>query len=181
MDKEGRSPLLSAQDPFYAVRDALDGELRTLRVKFDSWKGLLHSVDTSADVGFKMRHEEVKRDIIKVGELLRKVRASVLNVEQNRGKFSHIDDRELAARKGAVDALDSVRVCCALRRAPRRLRSGPLASGPGQAAPPARRSTRHHPPLSLPSTARTHAHTLPDPHCHAHGPELQRNRQQAGL
>ena len=109
MDKEGRSPLLSAQDPFYAVRDALDGELRTLRVKFDGWKGLLHSVDTSADVGFKLRHEEVKKDIVKVGDLLRKVRASVLNVEQNRGKFSHIDDRELAARKGAVDELDAVR------------------------------------------------------------------------
>ena len=149
MDKEGRSPLLSAQDPFYAVRDALEGELRTLRVKFDGWKGLLHSVDTSADVGFKLRHEEVKKDIIKVGDLLRKVRASVLNVEQNRGKFSHIDDRELAARKGAVDELDAVRAA----------RSRPPAAALVFLFTPAS-------PLPTP--------LLPcaDPHGHAHGAQL---------
>jgi hypothetical protein len=148
MDKEGRSPLLSAQDPFYAVRDALDGELRTLRVKFDGWKGLLHSVDTSADVGFKLRHEEVKKDIIKVGDLLRKVRASVLNVEQNRGKFSHIDDRELAARKGAVDELDAVRARAAA--GPQQLHSFSL------------------PPSPLPTSPLPCA----DPHGHAHGAQL---------
>jgi hypothetical protein len=110
MDKEGRSPLLSAQDPYYAVRDALEGELITLQAKFDGWKGLLHSVDTSADPVFKQRHEELKRDLTKVGDFLRKVRASVLNVEQNRAKFSHIDDRELASRKAALDSLEAVRL-----------------------------------------------------------------------
>ena len=146
--EEGRSPLLSAQDPFYAVRDALEGEVRTLRVKFDGWKGLLHSVDTSADIGFKMRHDEVKRDVAKVGDLLRKVRASVENVERNRSKFSHIDERELSSRKSALETIDAVR---------------DFFSAPPRAPVPWRPLT----PSRLP-----HA---PGPHEHAHGDEFARD------
>ena len=43
----------------------------------------------------------------KAGELCRKVRMAVENVEQNRGKFSHIDDRELGQRKGFCDRVDA--------------------------------------------------------------------------
>jgi hypothetical protein len=112
MEKEDRAPLLSAQDPFYAVRDAVEGQLRTLSAKFDGWRGLLRSVDTSSDVAFKMRHEEVKKDLLKLSEVLRKVRASVALAEQDRVKFAHIDEREISSRKAALGELDGVSVGC---------------------------------------------------------------------
>lgn len=108
MDDGGKAPLLSSQDPYYAVRDAVDDSVRTLRVKFDSWKGLLQSVDTATSVEFKTLHEELKKELTKMGEMLRKVRGSVDGVERNRAKFSHIDDKELASRKGALEKIDAV-------------------------------------------------------------------------
>ena len=41
--------------------------------------------------------------------MCRKVRLAVLNVERNRVKYAHIDDRELSTRKAFVDRLDAVR------------------------------------------------------------------------
>jgi len=110
MDDGGKAPLLSSQDPYYAVRDAVDDSVRTLKVKFDSWKGLLQSVDTATSVEFKTLHEELKKELTKMGEMLRKVRGSVDGVERNRAKFSHIDDKELASRKGALEKIDAVSV-----------------------------------------------------------------------
>ncbi len=40
--------------------------------------------------------------------MARKVRGAVMNVERNRTKFSHIDDRELQARKAFCDRIDAV-------------------------------------------------------------------------
>lgn len=51
---------------------------------------------------------DMKRDIGKADEMARKVRGAVVNVERNRVKFSHIDDRELQARKTFCDRIDSV-------------------------------------------------------------------------
>lgn len=107
MDAPLNTPLMSASDPFYAVRDALDAEVQGLRVKFDDWNGQLHSVNTASDAKFRVKHEEVKKDLAKAEEMCRKVRAAVLNVERNRVKFPHIDDRELGQRKAFVDRLDA--------------------------------------------------------------------------
>jgi len=109
MDDGGKAPLLSSQDPFYAVRDAVEDSVRTLKVKFDGWKSLLHSVDTATSVDFKTLHEELKKEMAKMSEMLRKVRASVDGVERNRVKFSHIDDKELASRKSSLEKIEMVR------------------------------------------------------------------------
>ena len=110
MDDGGKAPLLSSsQDPFYAVRDAVEDGVRTVKVKFDGWKTLLHSVDTSMSVEFKSLHEELKKEMSKMSDMLRKVRGSVDGVERNRSKFSHIDDKELASRKSSLEKIDGVR------------------------------------------------------------------------
>lgn len=101
------SSSMSASDPFYAVRDALEGEVTSVKLKFDDWQSQLHSVNTASDTKFRLKHEEVKRDLGKADEMCRKVRLAVLNVERNRVKFVHIDDRELAQRKAFVDRLDA--------------------------------------------------------------------------
>lgn len=48
-------PLMSASDPFYAVRDALEAEVQALKIKFDEWKNLLYSVNTASDTKFAVK------------------------------------------------------------------------------------------------------------------------------
>ena len=93
---------MSAQDPFYAVRDSLEAEVQGLRVKFGDWKLLLGSSDTHLDVKFKQKHEEVTRDLKKCSEMVARVRMAVEKTEKNRTQFSHVDDRELERRRAAV-------------------------------------------------------------------------------
>ena len=100
---------MSAQDPFYAVRDSLEAEVQGLRVKFGDWKLLLGSSDTHLDVKFKQKHEEVTRDLKKCSEMVARVRMAVEKTEKNRTQFSHVDDRELGQRKAFVDRVDGVR------------------------------------------------------------------------
>jgi len=50
----------------------------------------------------------MKRDINKADDMARKVRGAVANVERNRVKFSHIDDRELQTRKQFCDRIESI-------------------------------------------------------------------------
>jgi hypothetical protein len=79
-----------------------------VRIKFDQWKSLLESVNTATDTNFRVQHEAFKRDLAKAEEMCRKVKMAVTNVERNRIKYPHIDDRELASRKAFVQALESV-------------------------------------------------------------------------
>lgn len=101
------SPLMAASDPFYAVRDAVDGEVKQLRVRFDRWQALLQSSNT-ADMPFQIAHEECGKDLRKTQEMVRKVKAAVTAVERNRVKYPHIDDRELASRKSFIGNLESI-------------------------------------------------------------------------
>ena len=145
---EKREPLMSAQDPFYAVRDSIEAEVQSLRVKFGDWKLLLNSTDTYADVKFRQKHEEVTRDLKKCSEMVAKVRMAVEKTEKNRTQFSHIDDREMGQRKAFVDRVDGVR---AFRGgAGAQLPPPPPAQPHGESPPP-----RPHPPSppSLPSPA----------------------------
>jgi hypothetical protein len=107
MDVPLNQPLMAASDPFYAVRDALEAEVQGVKIKHDHWKAMLHSTNSASDAKFRVLHEAHKRDLAKAGELCRKVRLAVENVENNRGKFSHIDDRELGQRKGFCDRVDA--------------------------------------------------------------------------
>lgn len=84
-------------------------EIKQLRIKFDAWQGVLHSVNTATDAGFGVKHEEFKKDLAKAEDMCRKVKMAVANVERNRVKFSHIDDRELNNRKAFVQGLENVR------------------------------------------------------------------------
>lgn len=97
----------SASDPFYVARDKLDGDVKQARLQFDRWHTLLETSNT-ADVSFQVAHEECGRDLSKLLETIRKVKASVAAVEKNRIRFPHIDDRELASRKAFLGNLESV-------------------------------------------------------------------------
>lgn len=50
---------------------------------------------------------EMKRDLAKSDEMVRKVKLAVANIERNRVKYPHIDERELSARQAFVERLDA--------------------------------------------------------------------------
>lgn len=56
---------------------------------------------------FNFECADIKRDLAKADEMCRKVRLAVANVERNRVKFSHIDERELGSRKAFCDRLEA--------------------------------------------------------------------------
>lgn len=95
-----------ANDPFYLVRDTLEQEVRQLQLKFERWRQLLQTVNTATDVGFKTSHDEIRKDVTKTEEMCRKVKQAVMNIQMNRARFPHIDDRELANRRQFVDTLE---------------------------------------------------------------------------
>ena len=119
------------------MRDAVDGEVKQLRVRFDRWQALLQNSNTT-DVPFQVAHEgsrrglpsclpspccvyrlslvfvnlsECGKDLRKTQDMVRKVKAAVTAVERNRVKYPHIDDRELASRKSFIGNLESVSAC----------------------------------------------------------------------
>ena len=53
-------------------------------------------------------HAELRANLGKAEEMCRKVKMAVTNVERNRIKYPHIDDRELDSRKSFVAGLESV-------------------------------------------------------------------------
>jgi hypothetical protein len=59
--KDAKQPLIAtgASDPFWTIKDVLEGEIRSLRIKFDEWKASLNTVNTATDVRFKVNHEGV--------------------------------------------------------------------------------------------------------------------------
>ena len=94
--------------PLYTLRRALQAEVDALRVKFDSWRAALVSSNTATDVAFQRAHTSLHADLTKTAEMCRKVKAALANIEAQREKFAHIDDRELERRKDAVGRLDKV-------------------------------------------------------------------------
>lgn len=121
---------LPFRSDYSAVRDAVDAEVKQLRVHFDRWQGLLQSSNTT-DVPFQVAHDgehmqrtiaialdshlarhfpEFGKELRKTQDMVRKVKATVIAVERNRVKFPHIDDRELASRKAFMGNLESVRM-----------------------------------------------------------------------
>ena len=51
---------------------------------------------------------ELRANLAKAEDMCRKVKMAVANVEKNRIKFPHIDDRELGNRKAFVQGLENV-------------------------------------------------------------------------
>ena len=51
---------------------------------------------------------ELRSNLAKAEDMCRKVKNAVINVERNRIKYPHIDDRELESRKSFVLGLENV-------------------------------------------------------------------------
>jgi hypothetical protein len=93
------------EDPFNAIAATLENQVKGLRAKFDAFKALTLSVDTSAEAGFGGKYEEIKSEVRKTCEQCTKMRNTVSSVEQKREQFPHIDDRELESRKNVAERL----------------------------------------------------------------------------
>ena len=57
---------MSASDPFYAVRDALESVVHSLQTDFNVWKDQLQSVNTASDTKFRLKHEGELRGCVDI-------------------------------------------------------------------------------------------------------------------
>lgn len=107
---DAKTPLIGGSalaDPFYTIKDVLEGDIRALRSRFDEWQSLLNSVNTATDAGFRVKADEFGRALAKNEDGCRKLKTAVANIPKNRIRFAHVDDRELEKRRVLVEELEA--------------------------------------------------------------------------
>lgn len=98
----------SAADPFYTIRDRLDGEIRASRSSFEDWQGLFSSsCNTATDIRFRVKQEEFQKVLTKNEDACRKLKNAVGKIAKERSRYPHVDDRELERRRALVSELDT--------------------------------------------------------------------------
>ncbi len=85
------------RDPFYSVKDKVQSSIGTLRAEFDEWERLsMKSPD------YNTITKRIRSSIAGIKEDLNDLQETIKIVEENRGRFPSIDDRELDSRKEFV-------------------------------------------------------------------------------
>jgi hypothetical protein len=93
----------SIRDPFYSVKDKVNGLISQLRSDVEAWEKLSSSSPDYATITQSIKHQ-VKAINIDVNDLSQ----TILIVEQNRSRFPGIDDRELDSRKNFVTEMNGL-------------------------------------------------------------------------
>jgi len=104
---EDREPLLTMSkndvDPFYSVRDNVNGQIEKIKVRHDKFQDLIKNTDTSVNTEFKDLRKNLVKDLRTADKDLKGLKGAVDMVDKNRAKFPHIKDSELSSRKKFVD------------------------------------------------------------------------------
>jgi chromosome segregation ATPase len=87
------------KDPFYVVKDRMQGTISQLSLDFDQWKDALNNSNTHKNPKFKTLTQAVKNGLKGVVPDLGDLNDTVQIVEKNREKFKDITDTELSNRR----------------------------------------------------------------------------------
>lgn len=90
------------EDPFYAVREDVQKQVERIKSRFEKFKEMYRSTDTSTNMEFKDLKKGLGKDLRKVERDLGGLRGAVEQIEKNRVKFPHVKDQELSLRKKFV-------------------------------------------------------------------------------
>lgn len=91
------------EDPFYTVRDNVQAQVDRIKVKHEKFLDIVQNTDTSVGSEYKEIRKGLVKDIKSTDRDIKGLRDAVSMVEQNRAKYAHIKDAELASRKRFVD------------------------------------------------------------------------------
>ncbi|KAG7346434.1 syntaxin [Nitzschia inconspicua] len=93
-----------AGDPYFVFRNDLQRKLELVDESLAEFLRIVHETDTAVNVHeFKDAKKQLKRHIKNSESTLKDVSITVQAVENDRNKFSHIDDSQLFDRKALVD------------------------------------------------------------------------------
>ena len=95
------------EDPFYTVRDNVQAQVDRIKVKHEKFLDIVQNTDTSVGSEYKELRKGLVKDIKSTDRDIKGLRDAVSMVEQNRTKYAHIKDAELASRKRFVDDMSS--------------------------------------------------------------------------
>lgn len=101
--EEFETPLMSASDPYYVVKDELVGKVESIESRLKAFEQVLYSTNSAANPAFKEQKKAFARELRAAESQLKDLGLTVDYVERDRATFSHIDDRELEDRKTFID------------------------------------------------------------------------------
>jgi|SwirhisoilCB3_FD_contig_91_1479196_length_974_multi_3_in_0_out_0_1 chromosome segregation ATPase len=90
------------EDPFYAVRDDVNGQVDKIKSRYARFNELLRSSDASASAEFKELRKEIGKNLRKVERDIGGLKGAVEQIDKHREKFGHVRDQELMLRKKFV-------------------------------------------------------------------------------
>jgi hypothetical protein len=95
------------EDPFYTVRDNVQAQVDRIKVKHEKFLDIVQNTDTSVGNDYKEIRKSLVKDIKSTDRDIKGLRDAVNMVEQNRSRYVHIKDAELASRKRFVDDMSN--------------------------------------------------------------------------
>ena len=96
------TPLMSASDPYYVVKDELVAKIGSLQTRLESFQDVLYNTNTAANPAFKEQRKQLGRELRGAESQLKDLGLTVEYVVRDRATFAHIDDRELEDRKAFI-------------------------------------------------------------------------------
>jgi len=100
------SPGIPQKEPFYVVKEHVQGTAERLQQNYHLWKEALDSGSSTDE--FEKLSKDVKKDIGKIKRDLQTLAKTISAVEINRSKFPGVTDAELASRSQFVNEMSSI-------------------------------------------------------------------------
>eukprot|EP00455_Lapot_gusevi_P045494 TRINITY_DN582_c0_g1_i4.p1 TRINITY_DN582_c0_g1~~TRINITY_DN582_c0_g1_i4.p1 ORF type:complete len:270 (-),score=63.27 TRINITY_DN582_c0_g1_i4:381-1190(-) len=98
----------AARDPYPLVKEHVQSSVKILIEDFDRWKELLASTNVAKGTAFTDLNTSLTNLTAKIDTDLNRLRQTVNAVENNRARFSYIDDRELEGRNTFLNEMQIV-------------------------------------------------------------------------
>jgi len=94
---------IPARDPFYVVKEKVQGLITKVSIDFDKWKDIFENSNTARNTDFIDLGKGVRVAIASINVDLNDLAQTIKIVEQNRTRFKDIDDNELNSRRKFVN------------------------------------------------------------------------------
>jgi len=94
---------IPARDPFYVVKEKVQGLITKVSIDFDKWKEIFENSNTARNTEFTELGKGMRVAVSSINVDLNDLAQTIKIVEQNRARFKDIDDNELNSRRKFVN------------------------------------------------------------------------------
>jgi len=91
------------RDPFYVVKEKVQGLITKVSIDFDKWKEIFENSNTARNADFADLGKSMRLAMKTINVDLNDLAQTIKIVEDNKGRFKDIDDNELNSRRKFVN------------------------------------------------------------------------------